>query len=98
MTGCVLFAPEFTKTNSRIPVQAEFWLHDSPPAHLGVIDTSAVYVRRISLARGTTPQSVPHYDYLRFTRTGTTFLSPFYPDTLNLQTAIVRTSTGNYGF
>lgn len=98
LTGCVLFRPEFTTTNSSIPIRSEFRLQSSPPSDLGVIDTSAVYVHRMGLARGTPPQDVPHYEYLRFAATGEATLSPFYPDSLDLQTAILRGRQGNFGF
>lgn len=98
LTGCVLFRPEFTASNSFIPVQSEFRLQRSPPSDLGVIDTSAVYVHRMGLARGTSRQDVPHYRYLRFAPTGEVTLSPFYPDSLDLQTAILQGKQGNYGF
>jgi len=99
LAGCTLFRPEWTESVQYQPVQSEFRLRKNSPTALGLIDTSAVYVERENFVRQGSPGEVPHYRYLRFSRTGKVFLSRYYyPDSVNIQQVLYTGETGRYGY
>lgn len=96
--GCSsLFGPDMVNDRRSQPIRTEYRLHDHPPASVGLVDTSAVYVWQVDLAVGSPPRGTSYFRYLRFSASGNVFLSPFYPDSLNLQTALLQGEQGTYG-
>jgi len=99
LASCTLFRPEWTESVKYQPVQSEFQLRKNLPTDLGLIDTNSVYVEQENFVRQESSGEIPHYRYLRFSRSGEVFLSRYYyPDSVNIQQVLLTGEVGSYGF
>lgn len=93
----IIGGPQMVDGTRWQPVQDEFTIRDQPPTSLRTIDTSAVYVHAQDFADSDPWVEDIRYRYFRFRQDGVAFGSELYPDSVDIQQAVLK-ERGLFGY